>query len=57
VLIFLSVQDHPQYKLIVAANRDEFYQRKTAPADYWHDHPEILGGPRPGSARHVDGYE
>jgi uncharacterized protein with NRDE domain len=43
-LIFLSVQDHPQYKLIVAANRDEFYQRKTAPADYWHDHPEILGG-------------
>lgn len=43
-LIFLSVQDHPQYKLIVAANRDEFYQRKTAPADYWQDHPEILGG-------------
>lgn len=43
-LIFLSVQDHPQYALIVAANRDEFYQRKTAAADYWHDHPEILGG-------------
>jgi uncharacterized protein with NRDE domain len=43
-LIFFSVQDHPQYKLIVAANRDEFYQRKTAPADYWEDHPEILGG-------------
>lgn len=43
-LIFLSVQDHPHYKLIVAANRDEFYQRKTAPADYWQDHPEILGG-------------
>lgn len=43
-LIFLSVQQHPQYKLIVAANRDEFYERKTAPADYWQDHPEILGG-------------
>lgn len=43
-LIFLSVQDHPQYKLIVAANRDEFYQRKTAAATYWHDYPEILGG-------------
>ena len=43
-LIFLSVQDHPQYKLIVAANRDEFYQRKTAPAEFWNDHPEILGG-------------
>lgn len=43
-LIFLSVQNHPQYKLIVAANRDEFYQRKTAVAEYWQDHPEILGG-------------
>lgn len=43
-LIFLSVQDHPRYKLIVAANRDEFYQRRTAAAAYWEDHPEILGG-------------
>lgn len=43
-LIFISVQDHPRYKLVVAANRDEFYQRKTAPASYWQDHPEILGG-------------
>lgn len=43
-LIFLAVQKHPRYKLIVAANRDEFYQRKTAAADYWQDHPEILGG-------------
>ncbi|HMV09120.1 MAG TPA: NRDE family protein [Cyclobacteriaceae bacterium] len=43
-LIFISVQDHPTYKLIIAANRDEFYQRKTAPASYWRDHPEILGG-------------
>ncbi len=43
-LIFFSIQDHPQYNLIVAANRDEFYQRKTAPADYWNDHPQILGG-------------
>lgn len=43
-LIFLSVDNHPKYKLIVAANRDEFYQRKTAAADYWSDYPEILGG-------------
>jgi len=43
-LIFFSVQAHPAYKLIVAANRDEFYERKTAPADYWHDAPFILGG-------------
>jgi uncharacterized protein with NRDE domain len=43
-LILFSIHDHPTYKLIVAANRDEFYQRKTAPAAYWNDHPEILGG-------------
>jgi uncharacterized protein with NRDE domain len=43
-LILLSIQDHPHYKLIVAANRDEFYERKTAPAVYWNDYPEILGG-------------
>jgi len=43
-LIFLSLHHHPTYKLIIAGNRDEFYQRKTASADYWSDHPEILGG-------------
>lgn len=43
-LIFLSLNNHSRYKLIVAANRDEFYQRKTAAADFWHDHPQILGG-------------
>ncbi|MCB0488548.1 MAG: NRDE family protein [Cyclobacteriaceae bacterium] len=43
-LIFLSVNYHPKYKLIVAANRDEFYKRKTAAAHYWEDHPDILGG-------------
>ncbi len=43
-LIFLSLNSHPKYKLIIAANRDEFYQRKTAAADFWSDHPHILGG-------------
>ncbi|WP_333820727.1 NRDE family protein [Ohtaekwangia sp.] len=43
-LIFFSLRQHPAYKLIVAANRDEFYNRKTAAASYWEDHPEILGG-------------
>lgn len=43
-LIFLSINQHPTYKLIIAANRDEFYNRKTAPADFWKDHPQILGG-------------
>lgn len=43
-LIFLALHHHPNYKLIVAGNRDEFYARQTAPADYWADHPEIMGG-------------
>jgi len=43
-LIFISVNQHPNYKLIVAANRDEFYSRKTAPAAFWKDQPTILGG-------------
>jgi uncharacterized protein with NRDE domain len=43
-LIFISINNHPTYKLIIAANRDEFYNRKTAAADFWSDHPHILGG-------------
>lgn len=43
-LIAFRFQDHPQYKLILAANRDEFYARPTAPADFWTDEPAILAG-------------
>lgn len=43
-LIFISLKHHSHYKLIVAANRDEFYNRKTAAADFWEDRPQILGG-------------
>lgn len=43
-LIFISVDNHPDYKLIVAGNRDEFYKRKTAHAHFWEEHPHILAG-------------
>jgi len=43
-LIFFSINQHPTYKLILAANRDEFYNRKTEAAHYWNDYPDILGG-------------
>lgn len=43
-LIVVALNNHPDYKLIVATNRDEFYGRKTASARYWEDHPEVLGG-------------
>jgi uncharacterized protein with NRDE domain len=43
-LILLSYKTHPQYPLIFAANRDEFYDRPTAPAAFWEDEPRILAG-------------
>lgn len=43
-LIFISHKNHPTYKLIVAGNRDEFYNRRTAPAAFWEDHPGVFGG-------------
>lgn len=43
-LILLAYHYHPEYPLIMAANRDEFYQRPTAPAAFWDDYPDILAG-------------
>jgi uncharacterized protein with NRDE domain len=43
-LIFISFQHHPTYKLIIAGNRDEFYDRKTVAANFWDDQPNILAG-------------
>jgi uncharacterized protein with NRDE domain len=43
-LINFHLQDHPNYKLIVTANRDEFYKRPTQPAQFWVDEPNLLAG-------------
>lgn len=43
-LILFAYRCHPGYELLVAANRDEFYQRPTAPLSYWEDAPHILAG-------------
>lgn len=43
-LITFAYHIHPTYKLILVANRDEFYARPTSPAGWWEDHPDILGG-------------
>ncbi|MDP1536380.1 MAG: NRDE family protein [Burkholderiales bacterium] len=43
-LILVAWQAHPDYPLVVAANRDEFFKRRTASADFWSDHPQVLAG-------------
>jgi uncharacterized protein with NRDE domain len=43
-LIAFAWKAHPDFPLIVAANRDEWHDRPTATAAWWDDHPEILAG-------------
>jgi uncharacterized protein with NRDE domain len=43
-LILLAVDANPQYPLVVAANRDEFFGRPSAPAGRWPDEAHIVGG-------------
>jgi uncharacterized protein with NRDE domain len=43
-LILLAYQTNPEYPFVLAANRDEFYDRPTESADFWADEPHILAG-------------
>ena len=43
-LILVAWRVHPDYPLVVAANRDEFFARPTAPAAFWKDAPQVLAG-------------
>lgn len=43
-LILFAWQAHPDYALVVAANRDEFFHRPTASAHFWTDQSGILAG-------------
>lgn len=43
-LILFAWNAHPDYSLVVAANRDEFYVRPTLPLDWWEEDSSILAG-------------
>lgn len=43
-ILFLAVEQHPQYPLIVAANRDEFHVRPSRALHQWQDAPGIIAG-------------
>lgn len=43
-LILVAWRVDPEYPLVVAANRDEFHARASAPAAFWDDSPSVLAG-------------
>ncbi len=43
-LILFAYHHHPDFPLIVAANRDEFYQRPTQAGHFWAESPSLFAG-------------
>jgi uncharacterized protein with NRDE domain len=43
-LIVWCQELHPEYKFILVANRDEYFQRPTSSLNFWNDNSCILGG-------------
>src|SRR5262245_61878744 len=43
-LLVLAWRCHPRYRLVVAANRDEFHARPAAALGPWTDTPGVIGG-------------
>ncbi len=43
-LVIFALRAHPDYPLVVAANRDEFHARPTAASNFWPERPQLLAG-------------
>lgn len=43
-ILFIALQQHPDYPLILCANRDEYHHRPTAAAHFWPTEPQLLAG-------------
>jgi uncharacterized protein with NRDE domain len=43
-LLVIAWRSHPRYRVVLAANRDEFHSRPSAPISVWQDGPPILAG-------------
>ena len=44
IRIILAWQKHPDFPLVVPANRDEFFARPSAEAAFWKEAPDVLAG-------------
>jgi len=43
-LLLISNNTNPEYPFVVAANRDELYNRQTKKAGFWKEYPDLLAG-------------
>jgi uncharacterized protein with NRDE domain len=43
-ILFVAINQHKDYPLIIAANRDEFFDRPTSASSFWHKQPDLLAG-------------
>ncbi|MFI6042356.1 NRDE family protein [Nocardia sp. NPDC051321] len=54
-LVLIGWRAHPEYRLIVAANRDEFYTRPTESMRWWPEVPGLLAGRDQGAKNKAEG--